>query len=207
MLGDFINSMKKLWGGSSDGSFNIKVSQKALKNLAPGRTIIFKNLPEIIYNSLIGKTLDIDKLQFEVKLEIQYNEEGFAYKEFKLEEEGMEFWLEVIRDMGTWTLSLWKRMPELKQNLYLKSGKVVKSLVYENQTYKLDETGIANFNMLDEENPQKGTIKYWRFQCEEDPKKVFAVTDWMESEQYECAVGEWIREKDFEILVFSASFQ
>ena len=207
MLDDILNTVKGWFKGSSAGGFNVKVSQKDLKNLAPGKVVTFKNLPEIIYNDLIGKSIDMDKLQFEIKLETRYNEDGFHYKEFKLEEEGMEFWLEVIKDMGTWSLSLWKRMTGIDKSLYMSEGKVVESLVYENLTYKQDATGLTQFNVLDPDEPVNGPLRYWRFQCEEDPKKIFSVSDWMDSGQYECAVGEWVKEKDFEIMVFTASFQ
>ncbi len=206
MISDLIKNIKG-WFGDSEGGFNIKVSQKNLKNLSPGKVITFNNLPEIIYNSLIGKSIDLDRLQFEVKLEIRYNEDGFEYKEFKIEDDGMEYWLEVVRDLGTWSISIWKRLTDIDEAVFMKDGKVVDTIQYENQTYNRDASGSTKFDVLDKDNPVSGTIGYWRFQCVEDPKKAFSVSDWMESGQYECAVGEWVKERDFEILVFSGSFQ
>lgn len=204
MFGELCDKIKG-WISGKD-KFNVKVSQRDLKNLSPGKTIIFNNLPELIYNELIGSSIDMEKLQFQVSLEVQYDEEGFHYKEFKLEEEGMEYWLEVIRDMGNWNISIWKRIPDFNQALYLQNGQIVNELSIDEQLYKKDSEGLTDFNMLDENNPTKGKIRYWRFQCQDDPKKLFSVSDWMDSGQYECAKGEWLKESDFEILILNASF-
>ncbi len=208
MLDDIFTNVKNWFKGTSTKGFNVKVSQNDLRNLSAGKIISFNNLPEIIYSSLIGKSIDMNRLQFEVKVEIQYNEDGFRYKEFKLEEiEGLEFWLEVMKDLGTWDISIWKRMPYIPQDVYMKNGQILQTVVIENKTYTQDMNGSADFRVMDEENPQRGNIRYWRFQCKDDPSKLFAVSDWTDVYGvYDCALGEIIKEKDFEIIILKASF-
>jgi len=207
LLDDLFGKVKNWLGGKSEGGFNVQVSQNDLKNLAPGKVIIFKHLPELIYNNIIGKSIDIEHLQFEVKLEVRYNEDGFTYKEFKIEDEGMEFWLECIRDMGTWKLSIWKRMPEIGEDVFMKDGKIAETIDYDGETYTLDSDGKMKMEIMDENNPQKGTLAYWIYNCKDDPNKQFVINDFMESGNLECAIGEKIKDKDFEILLFSGSFK
>ena len=121
---------------------NVSIIEEGIRDLKVGSHIVFRNLPDIIYERLIGKDVDISSLSFEVTAVIEYDEDGYPWTEYTLEDQGIECSLEVVKDFQKLDLKLWILLDDLEQSQIVGSdGKPNKSIDF-------DSLNIYSFDII-----------------------------------------------------------